>query len=116
MPAITSRRGVKHHGYKVHIATDTTEVIKAIRTTTAKVHDSQIIDELIHDERKAVFADSSYMLQERKRTLRSKGIFNGIIERGVRGHSTLRIKQSKNNQRNSKTRAIMERPFAFIKR
>jgi IS5 family transposase len=112
----TSKRGVKHHGYKVHIATDTAGVIKAIRTTTAKVHDSQIIDELIHDEKKAVFADSGYMSQERKRTLRSKGIFNGIIERRVRGQSTLRVKQSKNNQRFSKIRAIVEMPFAFIKR
>jgi IS5 family transposase len=112
----TSKRGVKHHGYKVHIATDTAGVIKAIRTTTAKVHDSQIIDELIHDEKKAVFADSGYMSQERKRTLRSKGIFNGIIERRVRGQSALRAKQSKNNRRFSKIRSIVEMPFAFIKR
>lgn len=112
----TSKRGVKHHGYKVHIATDTAGVIKAIRTTTAKVHDSQIIDDLIHDEKKAVFADSGYMSQKRKRTLRSKGIFNGIIERRVRGQSALRAKQSKNNQRFSKIRSIVEMPFAFIKR
>lgn len=112
----TSKRGVKHHGYKVHIATDTAGVIKDIRTTTAKVHDSQMIDELIEDETKAVFADSGYMSKERKRSLREKGIFAGIIERRVRGQSTLRAKQSRNNQRFSKIRAIVEMPFAFIKR
>lgn len=112
----TSKRGVKHHGYKVHIATDTAGVIKEIRTTTAKVHDSQMIDELIEDETKAVFADSGYMSKERKRALRAKGIFGGIIERRVRGQSELRAKQSRNNQRFSKIRAIVEMPFAFIKR
>lgn len=112
----TSKRGVKHHGYKLHIATDRTGVIKDIRTTTAKVHDSQMIDELIEDESKAVFADSGYMSKERKRSLRAKGIFAGIIERRVRGQATLRAKQSRNNQRFSKIRSIVEMPFAFIKR
>jgi len=111
-----SKRGVKHHGYKIHIATDTAGVIKDIKTTTAKVHDSKMIDELTKDETKAVFADSGYMSQERKRLLRTKGIFGGIIERRVRGQSKLRNKQSRNNQRFSKVRAIVEMPFAFIKR
>ena len=112
----TSKRGVKHHGYKMHIATDRAGIIKDIRTTTAKVHDSQMIDELTQDEEKAIFADSGYMSQERKRSLRAKGIFAGIIERRVRGQSTLRQKQSRNNLRFSKIRAIVEMPFAFIKR
>lgn len=112
----TSKRGVKHHGYKLHIATDRAGVIKDIRTTTAKVHDSQMIDELIEDGSKAVFADSGYMSKERKRSLRAKGIFAGIIERRVRGQATLRAKQSRNNQRFSKIRSIVEMPFAFIKR
>jgi IS5 family transposase len=112
----TSKRGVKHHGYKMHIATDTKGIIKDIQTTTAKVHDSQLIDTLTQDETKAIFADSGYMSQERKRLLRAKGIFGGIIERRVRGQSKLRTKQSKNNLHFSKIRAIVEMPFAFIKR
>lgn len=112
----TSKRGVKHHGYKLHVATDRAGIIKDIRTTTAKVHDSQMIDELTENETKAIFADSGYMSQERKRLLRSKGVFGGIIERRVRGQSKLRAKQSRNNQRFSKVRAIVEMPFAFIKR
>jgi transposase, IS5 family len=112
----TSKRGVKHHGYKLHIATDRAGIIKDIKTTTAKVHDSQMIDELTKDENKAIFADSGYMSKDRKRSLRAKGIFAGIIERRVRGQSELRAKQSRNNQRFSKIRAIVEMPFAFIKR
>lgn len=94
----TSKRGAKHHGYKMHIAIDLADVIKDIRTTTAKVHDSQMIDELTRDETKAIFADSGYMSKKRKRILRSKGVFGCIIERRVRGQSKLRTKQSRNNQ------------------
>lgn len=112
----TSKRGRKYHGYKVHIATDTNSIIKDVITTTAKTHDSTQFDALTKDETKAVFADSGYMSQERKRNLRAKGIFNGITERRVRGQYKLRTKQSKNNTRFSKVRALVELPFAFIKR
>ena len=56
-------------------------------TTTAKVHDSTQFDELTKDEEKAIFADSGYMSQDRKRKLRAKGILNAITERRVRGQS-----------------------------
>jgi IS5 family transposase len=112
----TSKRGRKYNGYKVHIATDTNSIIKDVITTTAKTHDSTKFDELTKDETKAVFADSGYMSQSRKRDLREKGIFNGITERRVKGQSKLRNKQSKNNTRFSKVRALVELPFAFIKK
>ncbi|MCK5536939.1 MAG: IS5 family transposase [Bacteroidales bacterium] len=112
----TSKRGRKHHGYKIHIATDTNSIIKDVITTTAKTHDSTQFDALTRDETKAVFADSGYMSQERKRRLRKEGVFNGITERRVRGQSKLRPKQSKNNTRFSKVRALVELPFAFIKK
>lgn len=112
----TSKRGQKHHGYKIHIATDTNSIIKGIITTTAKVHDSTQFENLTKDESKAVFADSGYMSKERKRFLRDNNIFCGIVERRVRGQKELRAKQSRNNQRFSKIRALVEMPFAFIKR
>ena len=56
------------------------------------------------------------MSQTRKRDLREKNIFNGITERRVRGQSKLRPKQSKNNTKFSKVRAVVELPFAFIKK
>jgi len=37
--------------------------------------------------------------KERKRELRDKNIFNGIIERRVKGQSKLRAKQSRNQQK-----------------
>jgi len=111
----TSKRGQKHHGHKMHIATDTNGVIKKVIATTASTHDSTQFDALTGDEEKAIFADSGYMSQDRKKKLREKGIFNGIVERRVRGQSKLRAKQSRNNQRFAKTRGLVELAFAFMK-
>lgn len=111
----TSKRGQKHHGHKMHIATDTNGVIKKVIATTAKTHDSTQFDALTQDEDKAIFADSGYMSKERKQALRAKGIFNGIVERRVRGQSKLRAKQSRNNKRFAKTRGLVELAFAFMK-
>jgi len=111
----TSKRGQKHHGHKMHIATDTNGVIKKVIATTAKTHDSTQFDALTEGEEKAIFADSGYMSQERKKRLRKEGIFNGIVERRVRGQSKLRPKQSRNNKRFAKLRGLVELPFAFMK-
>jgi len=111
----TSKRGQKHHGHKMHIATDTNGVIKKVIATTASTHDSTQFDALTEDEEKAIFADSGYMSKERKKKLREKGIFNGIVERRVRGQSKLRAKQQRNNKRFAKLRGLVELPFAFMK-
>ena len=111
----TSKRGQKHHGHKMHIATDTNGVIKKVIATTAKTHDSTQFDALTEYEKKAIFADSGYMSKERKKKLRKEGIFNGIVERRVRGQSKLRPKQSRNNKRFAKLRGLVELPFAFMK-
>jgi len=42
----TSKRGQKHHGHKMHIATDTNGVIKKVIATTASTHDSTQFDTL----------------------------------------------------------------------
>jgi transposase, IS5 family len=87
-----SKRGAKHHGYKIHTATDRRGIITGVKGTTASVHDSQACDEPTEQEKKAVFGDSASIRQERKRNLRAKGIFCGIMERRVRGQSKLRSK------------------------
>ena len=111
----TSKRGRKYHGFKIHIASDVNGMIKEVITTTAKESDIKQLDKLTENEKGFVFADSGYMSKEKKKSLRKKGIFGGIIERRVRGQEKLRSKQKKNNKKFAKVRAIVELPFAFIK-
>lgn len=75
----TKKHGQVRHGFKAHIATDTNGMIKDYRFDTAKVHDSQHIDDLIADEQHSVFADSAYMSADRKKELESRGVFSALF-------------------------------------
>ncbi len=115
--SFTKKHGRTYHGYKAHIATDRRGVIVRYRYDTAKVHDSQHFDALIADEPKggAVYADSAYMSADRAEQLKHRGVFCGIIRRRVRGQDDLPTYQTLINQILSKSRAIVEHPFAWIK-
>ena len=47
-------------------------IIKKVIATTASTHDSTQFEKLTAGEEKAIFADSGYMPQERKKSLRKK--------------------------------------------
>jgi IS5 family transposase len=111
----TKKHGRTYHGFKAHIATDTNGVIKDYRFDTAKVHDSQHIDELTADEDHRVFADSAYMSSDRKQELESRGVFCGIATRRVRGQSDLTPGQKWHNRLVAGIRAVVEHPFAWMK-
>ena len=113
--SFTKKHGKTHHGYKAHIACDLSGVITAYDVTTAKVHDSQCIDELVKDEEVAVLADSAYSSNERRAVLRSRGVIDGIIYKRSRGQKELYPWQENWNVLVSKTRSRVEHPFAMLK-
>ena len=111
----TKKHGKTYHGYKAHVATDANGIITNYVYDTAKVHDSQHIDQLIENEKQAVFADSAYMNKDRKAKLQAKGVFCGIIERRVRGQTELTTEQKTHNRLCASFRAYVEHPFAWMK-
>ena len=111
----TKKNDRTYHGFKAHIATDTNGIIKDYRFDTAKVHDSQHIDDLVADEQHSVFADSAYMDSQRKKRLEDAGIFCGIIQRRVRGKKELTAAQKWHNRLVAGFRAVVEHPFAWMK-
>ena len=111
----TKKHGRIHHGFKAHIATDCNGIIKDYRFDTARVHDSQHIDDLTVDEQHSVWADSAYMSSQRKKRLKDKGIFCGIIQRRVRGQKELTAEKKRRNRLVAGIRAVVEQPFAWMK-
>ena len=111
----TKKHGRIHHGFKAHIATDCNGIIKDYRFDTARVHDSQHIDDLIVGEQHSVWADSAYMSSQRKKKLKDKGVFCGIIQRRVRGLKELTPEQKRHNRLVAGIRAVVEHPFAWMK-
>jgi IS5 family transposase len=110
-----TKKHVRTHGYKAHIATDLNGMIKDYRFDTAKVHDSQHMDDLIEDENHSVFADSAYMDKDRKSELEKKGIFCGIIQRRVRDQKELSPEQKRHSRLVAGIWAVVEHPFAWMK-
>jgi IS5 family transposase len=113
--SFTKKRDQTYHGYKAHIASDLRGLVKDFRFDTARVHDSQHIDELIRKEKTFVGADSAYMDQEREARLHKRGVCFGVIQRRVRGQAELPAWQRALNRAWSAIRAVVEHPFAWMR-
>lgn len=102
-------------GMKVHIGNDAkSKLIHTVKTTTAKTHDSEVFDNLLHGEEKAVFADKAYINKEKKKEWRKEGKYWGVQEKAVRGKS-LSSSQKKKNKKRSSVRSGVEHPFHTLK-
>lgn len=112
-----TKKGNKHYyGYKGHIGVDQgTNVIRKRSFTSACVHDSQEIDNLISGDECSIFADKAYANDELKRQCRKDGVYCGVLDKG-RKNRPLSKKQKKANRKKSGVRNAVERPFAYFKR
>lgn len=112
----TTKRGKIHYGYKAHVSVDDEHhLVEKCILTTASVHDSNVFDELIPEDSKAVFADKAYTKEERSANLEKRGIKDGILEKGYRNHP-LSEAQIESNKSKMKIRSNIERVFAHWKR
>ena len=111
----TKKHGQWYFGMKAHIGTDTdTGVINSLETSTAKVHDKDKFDQLMHGEEKAKFGDKGYYDEGLKKTSRAEGIYWGILDKGKR-NNPLSASQKKSNRKLSSIRSKVEFPFNVIK-
>lgn len=112
--SFTKKHGRTYHGFKAHVKVSKDRLIADYRFDTAKVHDSQHIDDLIKGETRAVYADSAYMDKQRSADLAERGVHDGIVQRRVRGQAELTAEQQAHNRAASKVRALVEHPFAWM--
>ena len=111
----TKKHGQWYFGMKAHIGTDTdTGVIHSLQTTTAKVHDKDKFEDLMHGCEKAKFGDKGYYDEDLKKEARAKGIYWGILDKGKR-NNPLSHSQKKSNRKLSSIRSKVEFPFNVIK-
>jgi len=62
--SFTKKGGKTVYGYKDHVAVDPkSEFVTEFVCTPADVHDSQVLEELVEGEEKALFADKAYNSQ-----------------------------------------------------
>ncbi|RJE82000.1 IS5 family transposase [Paracoccus onubensis] len=105
-----------YFGMKAHVGVDADSgVTHSLETSTAKLHDSQVWDELLHGEESSVWADKAYVSAERAARFEEQGKVWGVMRKAARG-GKLHPTDERINRIIAKVRARVEHPFRVIKR
>jgi IS5 family transposase len=112
----STRKGNNYYfGMKAHVGTDTGKgLVHDIVVTDASIHDSQVMDELVHGEEQAVYGDKAYSDEKKKAGYEAKGIKWRVNIRGCRWRK-LTEKEVATNHEQSQTRAKVEHIFLVVK-
>jgi len=112
-----THNGKNYFGYKTHIKADSkTKLITDYRATSANIHDSEMLEELLdkkEDGGQPVYADSAYRSGALEKICRKKNIESHIHEKGYR-NKPLTKRQQQRNKKKSKIRARVEHIFGFM--
>ena len=105
-----------YFGMKAHIGVDAESgVTHSLDTSTAKVHDSQVWDELLHGEETSVWADKGYVSAAREAAFTGSGKVWAVMRKAPKG-SDLHPVDAQINRIIAMVRAKVEHPFRVIKR
>lgn len=111
----TKKGGRYYFGYKGHVGVDVeSKLIRKVGFTPASAHDSTQTQALVSGDEKSLFGDKAYFNGEHKYSARTLGWYYGVLDKATRS-SRLSGSQKKRNRRNSRVRAAVEHPFAWLK-
>ena len=104
----------RHYGYKDHVKVDKkSKIITDYEVTSAEVHDSQELENLIDGKKdKIIYADSAYTGEEVQKCI-PKNVKNRIHEKGYRNRPLTKT-QIRNNKEKSKIRVRVEHVFGAM--
>ncbi len=101
-----------HFGYKAHVSTEAaTGMIQKVEYTTAKVHDSQVFEQLDTGD-VPISADKAYWSKERDEALGNRSY---LMIRGRR-NNPLNEAETSYNKQVSRIRGRIEKTFGYFKR
>jgi transposase, IS5 family len=104
-----------YFGMKAHVGTDTGKgLAHSVVVTDAAVHDSQVMDELLHGEEQAVYGDKAYTSEEKKKEYEARGVKWCVNRKGNRHHQ-LTPEDVEYNHKQSQIRAKGEHAFLVVK-
>jgi transposase, IS5 family len=113
----TRSKGTSFFGYKAHLAVDEgSGIIRRAILTSAKVYESEVADDLILGDERAVYADKAYEHKERRARLKARGIKDRIMHRSHKHQRGLPHWQARRNALISPIRSAVERVFGTFKR
>jgi len=111
----TKKGNVWYFGMKAHVGVDLDSgLVHTLEASTAKVHDSQKFDDLLHGDEQAVFGDKGYVSGEREAALRKQGKVWGVMRKAPKG-GRLHPVDEQINRIIASLRARVEHPFRVLK-
>lgn len=103
-------------GYKAHIAVDQgSGLIRARKLTGAKTYESEVADDLVLGDEKAVYADKAYEKRARREALKARGVKDRIQHRRNKYQKVLPRWQTVRNKLIGRVRQAIERTFSQLK-
>lgn len=105
-----------YFGMKTHVGVDSkTKLIHSVVVTPANVHDSQVMEDLLHGNESRVWGDSAYAGQKETLNLHAPQAKDFTQKKGCRYRQLTDAEQCANRQK-SKIRARVEHVFGVMKR
>lgn len=105
-----------YSGMKAQIGVDAgSGVVHSLETSTAKLHDSQVWDELLQGDEDSVWAGKGYVSAEREAAFKGPGKVWGVMRKAPKG-AKLHPLDERINRIIAMVRAKAEHPFRIIKR
>ncbi len=106
-----------HFGYKLHAGVDVgSGLVRRAKLTPAKVYESEVADELVSGDERAVYGDRAYESKRRREWLSSQGISDMIMHRSHKHQRELPDWQQRHNELIAPVRALVEKVFGTLKR
>jgi transposase, IS5 family len=103
-------------GMKAHIGVDADSgVTHSLETSTAKLHDSQVWDKVLHGAETSIWADKGYVSAEREAAFTKEGKAWGVMRKAPKG-GPLHPIDAQINRIIAMVRAKVEHPFRVLKR
>jgi IS5 family transposase len=113
----TGRGGKTLLGYKAHIGVDQgSGLVRRVVVTSASVYESEVADQLICGDERAVYGDRAYPLKARRARLKSLGIKDRIMHRANKHHPRIIGWRARWNALVARRRAPVEAVFSAMKR
>jgi IS5 family transposase len=104
-----------YFGMKAHISVDSkNKLIHSVAATAANVHDSQVLEDLLHGEETRVYGDSAYANQKAVLKAHAPDAKDFTNQKGARNNPLTTTDKSKNTTK-SRTRARVEHLFHTLK-
>lgn len=108
----TKKGNVWHFGMKAHVGTDLQGLVHTVETTSARVHDVDMMEPCLHEE--VIYADKGYVSKVRKQQAEARGATWRVLRKATRSRKLTCADQSFNRKSN-RTRARVEHVFGVIK-